>query len=71
MSERRIVLKVTEGELEHAIDHALLLLPAGVQVNEADNELVAVGEPHELSSVEELERVLGGLLREPPSEEPV
>jgi len=64
----RIVLKIVDGELEHAIDHALPMLPAGVQVDEAANELVAVGEEHELPSLEELQRGLGALLREPPAE---
>ena len=70
MSERKIVLRVAEGQLEHALDHAILLLPAGVRVDAERNELVAVGEPHELATPEELGRVLGDLLSEPPSEQP-
>ena len=62
----RIVLRIVDGQLEHAIDHALPMLPAGVQVDEAANELVAVGEPHELPPVEQLADGLGALLREPP-----
>jgi hypothetical protein len=65
---RRIVLKIVDGELEHAIDHALQLLPAGVQVRADENELVAVGEEHELPSHDELAAELGELLREPPSD---
>jgi hypothetical protein len=67
--ERRIVLRIVPGELEHAIDHALPLLPAGVRVDEAANELVAVGEPHELPPVERLASELGALLLQPPSQE--
>jgi hypothetical protein len=65
---RRIVLKVKPGELEHAIDHAQQLLPAGVQVRAEANELIAVGEEHELPSHDELASELGDLLREPPSD---
>ena len=70
MSERRIVLRPAEGELEHVLDHAIVVLPAGVRVDAENNELVAVGEPHELAPVEQLEKMLGKLLREPPRDEP-
>ena len=66
--ERRIVLRVVPDQLEHALDHALLRLPGGVRVDEEAAELVAVGEPHELPSNDELAEALGNLLREPPSD---
>jgi hypothetical protein len=62
----RIVLKIVDGELEHALDHALPWLPAGVRVDAGANELTAEGEPHELPTTEQLATALGGLLREPP-----
>jgi hypothetical protein len=65
---RRIVLRIVPGQLEHAIDHALTRLPAGVQVREQENELIAVGEEHELPTRDELAAELGDLLREPPSD---
>lgn len=71
MSERKITLRVVDGELEHAVDHAILLLPGGVQVDAARNEIVAIGEPHELAGPDELARVLGKLLAEPPTDEAV
>jgi hypothetical protein len=61
-----IVLRIVPGELEHAIDHALPWLPAGVRVDRDADELAAVGEPWELATAEQLSSALGGLLREPP-----
>jgi hypothetical protein len=62
VSEERIVLQIAPGELEHAVDHAMLLLPAGLQVDEEANAIIAVGEPHELPSREELVAALHGLV---------
>jgi len=71
VSEQRIVMRVAEGQLEHALDHVLMLFPGGVRVDEETYELVAVGEPHELTDADEVARLLGDLLTEPPRSEPV